>query len=107
MATLTVSTTGEGLRRMSEDHGPECHKVEDIEHVRYAGDRTARSVDVLTLTVEQALGIAYDLLYQAVDDGLISGWSVQFHDREINSRGLHLGEVQLPERITSQDVRGG
>ncbi len=78
MATLTVSTRGLGLRPYGGGETPECHKVEDIRYSRFTGDFTTdRGVAVLTLEPEQALAVAYDLLYQAVDAGAIDGWSVQ------------------------------
>ena len=79
MATLTVSTNGMGKRALAgtDETTPECHKVEDIEHIRYAAGAFDRNLAVLTLDVEQALSVAYDLLYQAVDAGAIEGFSVQ------------------------------
>ena len=82
MATLTVSTNGMGKRALAgtDETTPECHKVEDIEHIRYVAGAFDRNLAVLTLDAHQALGIAYDLLYQAVDAGVITGWHVQHAD---------------------------
>jgi len=79
MATLTVSTNGVGRREYGSDAlPPDCHTVEDIEYVRYtAGGPLDRNLAVLKLDVEQALAVAYDLLYQAVDAGKIEGFSIQ------------------------------
>jgi len=86
MAILTVSTNGRGKRPASspadESTTPDCHPASDIEHIRYAAGQFDRSLVVLTLTEDQALGIAYDLLYQAVDAGVITGWNVQHRERE-------------------------
>ncbi len=82
MATLTVSTTGLGVRKYLQREAPECHKVEDISYSRYVAGDDDRNVAVLTLDVNQAAGIAYDLLYQMVDAGLISGWNVQVPERD-------------------------
>ena len=84
MHTLTVSTNGMGKRSYGGDKPtPDCHDVSDIEHIRYAGDfATDRSLAVLTLSTDQALAIAYDLLYQAVDAGVLKGWNVQFPERD-------------------------
>ena len=82
MAKVTVSTSGVGRRSYGDESPPqECHKVEDIEYVRYCGDfATDRNIAILTLDADQALGLAYDLLYQAVDAGKITGWNVQHAD---------------------------
>jgi len=78
MATLTVSTTGLGKRSYrNETPTPDCHKVEDIEYVRYVAGDDDRNLAVLTLDVDQALSVAYDLLYQAVDAGRIEGFAIQ------------------------------
>ena len=77
MATLTISTDG----RLGER---EVHKVETLSATRAyfgtslgGGTRTTRDAAVIALDIEQALGVAYDLLYQAVDAGAIEGFSVQ------------------------------
>lgn len=81
MATLTVSTNGLGRRPYSapadESTTPECHTAERIEYTRYCAGQHDRNLAVLSLDVDQALSIAYDLLYQAVDAGRIEGFSVQ------------------------------
>ncbi len=83
MAKVTVSTTGLGRRSYGDVSPPqECHKVEDIEYVRYVAGSDDRNVAILTLDVPQALGLAYDLLYQAVDAGALVGWNVQHPERE-------------------------
>lgn len=69
MATLTVSSDG-------TSDGREVHTGKVSSRTTWGGDRPRYSV-ALTLTPEQALGIAYDLLYQAVDAGVITGWNVQ------------------------------
>ena len=74
MATLSVSTNGVA-------RGVECHKVEDISHTRVFHPADVNEA-VLTLDPQQALGIAYDLLYQAVDAGILAGWNVQFPERD-------------------------
>lgn len=66
MITLTISTNGLGIR----PHGalpeatPECHEASDIEHVRYAGDATARTVSVVRLTRAQAIALMDDIRSQ-------------------------------------------
>jgi hypothetical protein len=75
---LTVSTDGVDHRIGSEP--VDCHKVAGIEYVRHYGDRAAQTVK-LDLMGEDALGLAYDLLFQAVDAGLIEAWNVSFPDR--------------------------
>jgi len=81
MAAITVSTTGLGKRSYrDESPTPDCHKVEDIEYIRYTAGSDDRNLAVLTLDPHQALGLAYDLLYQAVDAGVITGWNVQHPD---------------------------
>lgn len=86
MHTLTVSTNGMGKRPYAapadESTTPSCHDVSDIEHIRYAAGQFDRSLVALTISTDQALAIAYDLLYQAVDAGAISGWNVSFPERD-------------------------
>ena len=77
MATLTLST--DGVRHLIGEEPTECHKADGVEYVRHYGDRQAQTVK-LALDPHQALGIAYDLLYQAVDAGIITGWNVQHAD---------------------------
>lgn len=77
MATLTVSTTG--IAPNAAGYPSECHAVESIETRRYFEPNA--EIAIVALGVEQALGIAYDLLYQAVDAGAISGWNVSFPER--------------------------
>jgi hypothetical protein len=62
MITITVSTTGRGLQRGGD--APECHKAEDIEHVRYAGDESRREVAVVRMSLDEALDLLEDLLGQ-------------------------------------------
>lgn len=72
MATLTIHTPGE----------TPGHDVEDI-HLYFGHTPKAADVQaVVKLDDDQALAIAYDLLYQAVDAGKISGWNVQFPERD-------------------------
>lgn len=81
MATLTVSTTGIGLSPSGApaSEAPECHQVESIRYVRYCGNHeTDRNVATIAITPEAAYQLAADLLYQAVDGGVITGWSVSF-----------------------------
>ena len=82
MAKLTIST--DGVRYAVGTKLTECHDVEDIEHVQHYGMRVAQTV-MLTLSTDQALAIAYDLLYQAVDAGKIKGWGVQFPEVDSQS----------------------
>jgi hypothetical protein len=72
MATLTISTNGEA-------RGKPCHDVTDISHTRVFAPDVNEAV--VTLDTDQALAIAYDLLYQAVDAGVLTGWNVQFPER--------------------------
>lgn len=66
MITITVSTNGIGIRPWGggPDSAPECHRAEDVEHVRYAGDETARTVSVLRLTTAQAIALMDDIRSQ-------------------------------------------
>lgn len=82
MATLTISTTGQDREKA------ECHDVGEIDYSRFYGDCDRRQVVTVGLTIDQALGIAYDLLYQAVDAGVIRGWNVQFPERDDPRRGV-------------------
>lgn len=81
MATLTISTTGLGVRPYGGGDVPDCHKVEDIEYRRYVAGDDDRNLAVVKLTPEDAYAIACDLLYQAVDAGVIAGWMVSFPER--------------------------
>ena len=78
MANLTIST--DGVKHLIGSEPTECHQVAEIEYVRHWGDRMAQTV-MLTLTPGEAFALAADLLYQAVDAGLLSGWNVQFPER--------------------------
>jgi ABC-type uncharacterized transport system involved in gliding motility auxiliary subunit len=57
---------------------PDCHQVEDIDQVRYAGGYADRTVTTVALTAGQAYALAADLLNQCVLDGLIENWGVSF-----------------------------
>jgi hypothetical protein len=74
MATLTLSTNG-------AHRGQPVHDVEKAELHRFFGDVTA-DIAIVTLSTEQALAVAYDLLYQAVDAGVLTGWNVQFPESD-------------------------
>lgn len=71
MITITVSTTGWGLRPYGgKAETPECHKVEDIRYSRfcgateYDGPGADRNVAVLQLTIAEALDLIDDLRSQ-------------------------------------------
>jgi len=77
---LTLSTDGVFDAR-------EVHDVEGISAgSRYLDTGRAaperRDTAVITLDNGQAMAIAADLLYQLVDAGVISGWNVQFPERD-------------------------
>lgn len=72
MATLTISTSGWGVRPYGgEAPTPECHRVEDISYSRYVAGDDDRNVAVVQLTPGQAYAIAADLLHQCVREGAI------------------------------------
>lgn len=74
MVNLTVSTYGATPRG-------ECHAAEDISVSRLYAGGESETIVTLALNAEQALGVAFDLLWQIRDAGLISGWNVQFPER--------------------------
>lgn len=70
MATLTLSTTGYGLRPYGGGDTPECHTADDIRYSRYcgateySGPGADRNVAVVRLTDEQAQDVIDDLQAQ-------------------------------------------
>lgn len=79
MATLTISTTG--IAPNAAGYPADCHPVGTIELRRYFEPNA--EVAIIGLDADQALGIAYDLLYQAVDAGKIAGWKVSFPEDRV------------------------
>lgn len=74
MATFTVSTTG--IAPNAAGNPADCHQVDTVELRRYF--QPDAEVAIIGLTPEAAYQLAADLLYQAVDGGVISGWNVSF-----------------------------
>ena len=77
MKTITISTDGRFA-------GRDVHSAESVDYRRvfwsaYDGELDPpRDVVEFTVTPKQAFDIAIELLFVAVDQGLIAGWNVTF-----------------------------
>ena len=79
MKRITLSTDGSW-------QGREVQDVKRLDFTRQyfnfeTGEASRRDVVTVDMEPEQALAVAMELMYVAVDAGLISGWNVSFPER--------------------------
>ena len=83
---LTVSTNGMGERPHGDvGRTPDAHLVTDIKQIRYAGDpefKNDRTIAHLDLSPQQAVGLLVSLALNLVDEGVLSGWKIEYPDRK-------------------------